>query len=149
MKTTFKFFTILLSAAIFVGCTKSPDTPALSKEEQAAKYLSGTGNKVWRLKAVKVNDVPQVLTASQLMYTKTYTMVASETTKGTFTDYDNYFGDWNMKGASAFQEVFQQIGGGSYGFRDYTIISLNETTLNAYYIDLTTKIKVEELYNAY
>ena len=144
MKTTFTFITLLLAAIIFVGCNKGSDTPALSKEEQAAKYLTGTGNKLWRLKAVQVNGVPQVLTSP---YTKTYTLVAPQTTQGKFTDYDNYYGDWTLKGAAAMQEVFQQIGRPSYGTRDYTILELNESTLSMYYV--ANGQKVEELYHAY
>lgn len=143
MKTTFTLFTILLTAALFTGCSKTTEVP-LTKEEQAARYLTGTGNKLWRLKAIKVNDVPQTITSP---YTKTYTMVAPQTTQGKFTDYDNYFGDWTMKGATAMQEVFQQIGGTGYGVRDYTIVMLNDTVLDMYYV--ANNQKVEELYNAY
>jgi hypothetical protein len=144
MKTTFKLFTISLFAAIVTGCGKDPVTPALTKEEQVAKYLTGTGNKIWHLKAIKVNNVPQNFNSA---YTKTYNMVFPQTTQGKFADFDNYFGDWTMKGATAMQEVFQQIGGGGFGMRDYTIISVSETTLNMYYVASNTK--VEELYNAY
>src|SRR6478735_978277 len=114
MKTTFTFFTAIFLMVLLVGCSKNPDT-MLTKEEQVAKLLSGNGNKLWRLKAVKVNDVPQQLTSAQLMYTKTYTLVGPQTTQGKFTDYDNYYGDWTLKGASAMQEIFQQIGRPSYG----------------------------------
>jgi len=146
MKTTFTFLTGIFLTVILAGCSKDPDTH-LTKEEQVAQFLSGNGNRVWRLKAIKVNDVPQQLTTAQLMYTKTYTMVAPQTTQGKFTDYDNYYGEWTMLGATAMKEIFQQIGGGGYGKRDYTILLINDNTLNMYYVDNNTK--VEELYNAF
>ncbi|NCI47917.1 hypothetical protein [Sediminibacterium soli] len=145
MKTAYLIVALVI-VAVFSACTKN-DGPSLSKEEQAAQLLTGTGNRVWKLKAVKVNNIPQTLTTTQAQYTKTYTMPAPSKVQGTFTDSDNYFGDWNMKGAAALQETFQQIGGTGFGYRDYTIITLTANTLNLYYVQ--NNAKVEELYNAY
>ena len=84
---------------------------------------------------------------SQAKYTKTYTLPSPNTVQGNFTDSDNYFGDWNMKGAAALQEIFQQIGGTGYGYRDYTIVTLTANTLDVYYVQ--NNAKVEEVYYAY
>lgn len=147
MKATAIFLNLLLLAAVFSGCVKSPDTPALTKEEQVAQLLSGTGNKVWRLRGIKENNIDVALTAAQMKYTKTYTLVAPNTIHGTFSDYDGYMGDWNMKGASAVQETFALIGGAGFGIRDYTILSINDSMLSMFYV--ANNKKIEELYRAY
>jgi hypothetical protein len=148
MKATAIFLHLFLLAAVFSGCEKNSGTPVLTKEEQVAQMLSGGGNRVWRLKALKENNVDVALTASQLKYTKTYTLVAPNTTRGTFTDYDGYSGDWYMKGASSMEETFVQMGGG-FAKRDYIILSITENTLSMHYVDLRTAKKIEEHYRAY
>lgn len=146
MKTAYLIIVMLSVFVAFSSCSKN-DGSSLTKEEQAALVLSGGGNKVWHLKEVKVNNVTQALTASQAKYTKTYTLPSPNTVQGNFTDSDNYFGDWNMKGAAALQEIFQQIGGTGYGYRDYTIVTLTANTLDVYYVQ--NNAKVEEVYYAY
>lgn len=149
MKATAIFLHLFLLAAAFSGCVKNPDTPVLTKEEQVAQMLSGSGNKVWRLRGVKENNVEVALTTSQLKYTKTYTLVAPNTIRGTFTDYDGYTGDWTMKGASSMEETFALIGGLGFSRRDYIILSISDTMLSMYYIDVRNNKKIEELYRAY
>jgi hypothetical protein len=145
MKATAIFLNLLLLAAVFSGCEKSPDTPALTKEEQVAQLLSGGSNKVWRLRGSKENNVEVALTTSQLQYTKTYTLIYPSTTQGPFSDSDGEKGDWTMKGSSALQEIFAHNGG--FANRDYTIISITANMLSMYYVDNNKKI--EELYRAY
>jgi hypothetical protein len=147
MKTTAILLHLFLLAALFSGCVKNPDTPSLTKEEQVAQLLSGGGNRVWRLRGLKENNVEVALTTSQLKYTKTYTLVAPNTTHGHFSDYDGYTGDWNMKGSSAMQEIFAQIGGAGFSNRDYTILSITDNMLSMFYV--ANNKKIEELYRAY
>jgi hypothetical protein len=145
MKATAILLNLLLLAAMFSGCEKNPDTPALTKEEQVAQLLSGGGNRVWRLRGSKENNIEVALTTAQLSYTKTYTLVYPKTTQGGFSSSDGENGDWTMKGSSALQEIFAQTGG--FANRDYTILSITENMLSMYYV--ANNKKIEELYRAY
>ena len=147
MKTTAILLNLFLLAAVLSGCEKNSGAPVFTKEEQVAQLLSGGGNRVWRLRGLKENNIEVALTTAQLKYTKTYTMVAPNTTHGHFADYDGYTGDWNMKGSSAMQEVFAQISGAGFGNRDYTILSITDNMLSMYYV--ANNKKIEELYRAY
>ncbi len=149
MKTTLTLLTICFFTAIFCSCGKDAVPVVLTKEEQVAKMLTGNGNKVWRLRAMKVNNADISLTSDQQKYTKTYTMVAPQTIMGTFTDSDGYIGDWNMQGAGAIYEEFSQIGGAGFGVRPYKIITITDTELRMSYVGPVTMMKIEELYHAY
>lgn len=142
MKTAFTL-TILL-AFILTGCNKS-DVPALTPEEQVGQFVSGDGNKLWHLKAVYQNDVLQTLTATQLLYTKTFTLTTGEKIKGTYTDND-YKGTWKLKGQYTLHIEFNDAQG-RYNQIDYDIISVSDNKLDISYIANNTKI--EEVYYAY
>ncbi len=95
---------VLIGCFIFTSCTKSD--PPLTPEQQVVQYLTGTGNKYWRIKEIYVNAVPVALTSSQLEYFKTYTIYASiETNSGTFVDKDNSMGTWELKTAGHITET--------------------------------------------
>src|SRR6478609_1387791 len=95
---------VFLSCLIFTACSKS-DEP-IEPKQQVVKYLTGLGNKVWRIKEIYVNGVKQTLTTSQLAYTKTYTTyLYNESYTGVFSDSDGSLGNWKIVNATLIHET--------------------------------------------
>lgn len=144
MKTTFKFLTLIFCAALFTGCSKN-DVSALSEEQQVIKWLTGDGNRYWRLRHVFINDVQQTLTSNQLQYNKTYTLTPGQTDQGTFTNYDGYKGTWTLNSKKLIREKIITGTGAIEIF--VTILRISETDLEIEYIANATSSR--EVYYAY
>ncbi len=153
MKTNFTLLFILISSILFVGCSGSKDV-AETREERVVRYLTGVGNKVWRLKAVYVNQVPQTLTDYQMKYTKTYTSDPSNTDPlnvktGTFVNSDGYAGKWRLPSASDLRETYLNNPNGPVPVT-YVINEISESTLDIESFPTTGgMILVREVYYAY
>jgi hypothetical protein len=149
MKTTFTLLNIIFCAALFAGCGK--DVPALTDEQQVVKWLTGDGNRYWRLRHVYINDIPQTLTANQLLYNKTYTLTPGQTDQGTFTNYDGDKGTWVLNSKKLIREKLITITSTNEFFM--TILKISETDLEIEYVvkasPTTPSTSAREVYYAY
>ncbi|MBV9989230.1 MAG: hypothetical protein JO301_16240, partial [Chitinophagaceae bacterium] len=136
---------LLISFFILTGCSKGPEVTPLTAEEKLAKLLTADGNRLWHLKAVYQNDTLQTLTASQLTYTKTFTLGAGQTSQGSFTDND-LKGTWKVMTGSSFYLEFYSAAGKFYHL-DCNVLSISETKLDFSYP--YNMVKNEEVYYAY
>ncbi len=128
MKTTTTFLTILICSILFVGCSKSQDD-VVPADVKVARLLTGLGNRVWHLKEVYMNNVPQTLSDPQKVYTKTYTVNASKLTTGTYIDSDGQTGTFNVTDANHTEEAFV-TGSGVGLIVTYTVNEITETKLD-------------------
>jgi hypothetical protein len=144
MKTMFKFLTIIFCATLFTSCSKK-DVSTLTDEQQVVKWLTGDGNRYWRLRHLYINDVEQVLTANQLQYNKTYTLTPGQTDQGTFTNVDGLNGTWTLNSKKLIREKIITTTGAVELFM--TIIKISETALEIEYIINNTSAR--EVYYAY
>jgi hypothetical protein len=132
MKTRFTFLAILISTILFMGCSGSKEVPE-TRDERIVRYLTGAGNKVWRLKEVWVNQVQQTLTDYQMKYTKTYTSNPSNADPlniktGTFVNSDGFSGKWTLDGTDL-KENYLNNPNGPLPAR-YAINTITETKLD-------------------
>ena len=142
MKMKLLFFTIVLSAALFTGCSKTVDVP-ISNEQKVVNFLTGVGNRYWRLTKISVNTIDQPLTNDQLKFTKTYTINTTQTFAGTFTNSDGYNGKWALNGPINLIEVINNNPAGPVQI-SYIINEITETKLD---IEYTANFKtVREVY---
>ena len=145
MKLTLQLFTFVFCAALFAGCSKTNEV-TITREQQVVNYLTGNGNKVWRLTNIFVNSVEQTLTSDQLKYTKTYSISPTQTLAGTFTNTDGNKGKWALNGPISLIEIIQNNPAGPVQI-SYIINGITENKLD---IEYTANFKtVRELYNAY
>ena len=145
MKTILSFFTLTCCFILFTGCSKT-DAPVISQKQQDVNYLVGIGNKVWRLKQVFVQTVPQTLTDAQMKYTKTYTLDPSSPFSGNFTNSDGYNGSWKINDSRELKETILNNPAGSVQVL-YDINNLTDSKLDIQY---TQNLKtVREVYYAY
>jgi len=101
---SFKSILLLLVVCITLAACSKPDE--INPQKQVTQYLTGLGNRYWRVKEIYVNTVKTVLTTSQLDYYKTYTIDASsELYSGTFVDANNFAGNWMLKGTDHIMET--------------------------------------------
>jgi uncharacterized protein (DUF779 family) len=86
----------MLVIVSLMSCNKK-EIP-LSKEEQVITYLTGVGNRYWKIRELYINTIPQSLTAAQLGYWKVYTLsISTQDAKGgSFTDESGYRGTWTL-----------------------------------------------------
>lgn len=145
MKTVISLFTITICFFLFTGCTKS-DPPALTQQQQDVNNLVGMGNKVWRLKQVFIQAIPQTLTDAQMKYTKTYTLDPSSLFSGSFTDSDGFSGTWKLNPSRELKETIMNNPSGSIQI----LYDVNDVTESKLDIEYTQNLKtVREVYNAY
>ena len=145
MKTTLQFFAIMFCAILFVGCSKNGDAP-ISAEQKVVNFLTGTGNRYWKLNKVFVNGVEQALTSDQKKYTKTYTISLTQAFAGTFTNSDGYVGKWLLSGPSNLIETINNNQQGPVQV-PYIINEIGETQLD---IEYTLNFKtIREVYYAH
>ena len=121
----FKFFAILFCAFLFTGCSKNE--LVLTDEQQVIRYLTGSGNKVWFLSKIFINDVQQVLTANQLKFNKTYTLSPGATEMGRFTNSDDDTGTWTLDNKKTLTETIDNRSRPVQFINK--IIKINETSL--------------------
>ncbi|MES2373690.1 MAG: hypothetical protein V4557_14015 [Bacteroidota bacterium] len=96
---------LLLGCFLLTACTKTDDPP-LTPEQQVLQYLTGVGNRFWRIKEIYVNNIKTTLTTAQLDYNKTYTHYGYiETNTGVFSDSDGLIGNWELKGTGQIKET--------------------------------------------
>lgn len=145
MKTVITLFTITICFILFTGCTKS-DPPALTQLQQDVNSLVGIGNKVWHLKQIYIQTIPQTLTDAQMKYTKTYTLDPSGANKGSFTDSDGFTGTWKINDSRELKEIIMNNPAGAI-LKDYEINDITDTKLDIWYL-ANLKI-VREVYYAY
>lgn len=145
MKTVITLFTITICFILFTGCTKS-DPTVISQQQQDVNNLVGMGNKVWRLKQVYIQTIPQTLTDAQMKYTKTYTLDPSSSFSGSFTNSDGFSGTWKLNTSRELKEIIMNNPGGSVQL----LYDVNEITEFKLDIQYTQNLKtVREVYNAY
>ena len=119
-KQRFIILTALSFVCLFFSC--STKEVVLTPEQQLIQYLTGTGNRYWRIRELYQNDVKQTLTAAQLSYTKTYTIGVGANAKeniGTWNDANGFAGTWEVKDVKRMEETVQNAPAG--------IITLNLT----------------------
>lgn len=145
MTSRLSFLTILIFTLLLTGCSKTNDVVE-TPEAKLVRLLTGVGNKYWHLNKMFINTVPQSLTSSQLMYTKTYTINPSVSDAGIFSDSDGLTGKWTITGSKQFYESF--VTGGGVGIQlDYTVLDITETSMD---IQFKSNNKlVEQIYYAY
>ena len=145
MKTVIILFTITICFILFTGCTKS-DPTALTQQQQDVNNLVGMGNKVWRLKQVYVQSIPQTLTDAQMKYIKTYTLDPASSFSGSFTNSDGFSGTWKLNTSRELKETIMNNPAGSIQLL-YDVNDITEFKLDIQY---TQNLKtVREVYNAY
>lgn len=145
MKTILTFLTIASCFILFSGCSKT-DAPVITQQQQDVNYLVGIGNKVWRLKQVFVQTVPQTLTDAQMKYTKTYTLDPASAFSGTFTNSDGFNGTWKINTSRELKETIMNNPAGSVQVI-YDVLNLTDSKLDIQY---TMNLKtVREVYYAY
>lgn len=121
---------LLVGCIILAACSK-PDE--ISPEQQVTQYLTGLGNRYWRIKELYINNVKTVLTTSQLNYYKTYTINASgEQYSGSFTDANNFAGNWMLKGKDHIIETITNAVAGSVPL-DLTINAIDPNNMDVQY----------------
>jgi hypothetical protein len=122
---------VLLSCVLSIACSKT-DEPVEPKQ-QVVQYLTGLGNKIWRIQEVYVNGTKQTLTASQLTYTKTYTTYGySEAYTGVFSDSDGSLGNWKVVDATHIHDTITNNPGGNIDL-DLTIRHLDANNMDVEY----------------
>ena len=139
------FLITILSPILFSGCSKTAEVP-LTREEEVVKYLTGSGNLVWKLSKVFVNNVAQTLTVDQQKYTKTYTISPSQALAGTFTNSDGNKGKWALNGPIQLIEVINNNMAGPVQLI-YTINEISSNSLDIEYIANLTSVR--EVYRIY
>ena len=145
MKTTLTLLTLTFAFILFTGCSKT-DAPVISQQQQDVNYLVGIGNKVWRLKQVFVQTVPQTLTDAQMKYTKTYTLDPSSSFSGSFTNSDGFNGTWKLNTSRELKETIINNPAGSVQVL-YDVNGITDSKLDIQYtLNLKT---VREVYYAY
>lgn len=145
MKTVITLFTITICFILFTGCTKS-DPPVISQQQQNVNNLVGMGNKVWRLRQVYIQTIPQTLTDAQMKYTKTYTLDPASSFSGSFTNSDGFSGTWKLNTSRELKETITNNPAGSIQLL-YDVNDITEFKLDIQY---TQNLKtVREVYNAY
>lgn len=103
----------LLSITLLLACSEKE--VALTPIEQTKKYLTGSGNRYWRLKEAYVNGTRITLSGSQLTFYKTYTVSLNATdpeNTGTFTDADGFRGSWILSDVTTLKETIDNAPGG-------------------------------------
>lgn len=137
--------TMCFAAILFSGCSK-PDGEIMTPRDQNVKFLTGDGNRVWRLKNIYVNNLQVVMTDAQMRYTKTYTINPAQAYTGSFVNSDGYTGKWRMITDLQLNEVFSNNPAGGVAI-DYYINEISATLLD---IEYTSNLKtVREVYHAY
>jgi len=145
MKTLITFITILFCSILFLGCSKSSDTP-VTPEAKLAALLTGSGNRYWHLSKQSINNVQQSLTDFQKTYTMTFTIDPSKTNAGVFTNSDGTTGTWVITGSVNFVESFVSTGGVGLQLT-YLVNNITDNSLDIQY-SANNKL-VEEVYYAY
>jgi hypothetical protein len=104
---------LLIGCLLLTACSKNDDPPP-TPEQQVLQYLTGIGNRFWRIKEIYVNNVKTILTSSQLDYNKTYTHYGyTEDNTGVFSDSDGLIGSWELKGTGQIKETITNNPGGN------------------------------------
>ncbi len=130
---------------ILTGCSKT-DAPVISQQQQDVNYLVGIGNKVWHLKQVYIQTVPQTLTDAQMKYTKTYTLDPTSPFAGSFTDSDGFTGTWKLNASRELKETIINNPAGSIQI----LWDVNDITDGKLDIQYTQNLKtVRHVYYAY
>ena len=128
---SFKSILLLLVVCITLAACSKPDE--ITPEQQVTQYLTGLGNRYWRIKELYVNNVKTVLTTAQLDYYKTYTINAvGERYSGTFTDANNFIGNWILKGKDHIMETITNAVVGSVPL-DLTINLIDANNMDVQY----------------
>lgn len=123
---------LLLGCFLLTACSKTDD-PALTPEQQVLQYLTGIGNRFWRIKEIYVNNVKTTLTSAQLDYNKTYTHYGyTEDNTGVFSDSDGLIGTWEIKGTAQIKETITNNAGGPVVI-DLTINHLDTNNMDVEY----------------
>jgi hypothetical protein len=104
---------LLIGCLLLTACSKNDDPPP-TPEQQVLQYLTGIGNRFWRIKEIYVNNVKTILTSSQLDYNKTYTHYGyTEDNTGVFSDSDGLIGSWELQGTGQIKETITNNPGGN------------------------------------
>jgi len=146
MKKAIAFITILFCSILFFGCSKDPGTTPETPEAKLARLLTGSGNRYWHLSKQLINNIQQSLTDFQKTYTKTYTVDASKTNAGFFTNSDGTSGTWTITGSVNYVESFVSAGGVGLQL-NYLVNNITDNSLDIQY-SANNKL-VEEVYYAY
>ncbi len=121
---------MLVICITLAACSK-PDE--ITPEQQVTQYLTGLGNRYWRIKELYVNNVKTVLTTSQLSYYKTYTISATgEQYSGSFSDANGFAGNWILKGKDHIMETITNTVNGSVPL-DLTINAIDTNNMDVQY----------------
>lgn len=146
MKNVLNHIMIMCFAAILLsGCSK-PGPEIMTPRDQNVKFLTGDGNRYWRLKAIYVNNLQVVLSDAQMRFSKTYTVNPAQAYTGTFVNSDGYTGKWRMLTDLQLNEVLTNNPPGGI-IIDYYINEISATLLDMEY---TSNLKtVREVYYAF
>ncbi|MBV9988296.1 MAG: hypothetical protein JO301_11485 [Chitinophagaceae bacterium] len=88
---------ISMVAILIMGIACNKTTVSLSSREQTVQYLTGTGNRYWKIRELYINGVQQTLTSAQLDYWKVYTVpIGDPDAPGSFSTMDGYIGSWEL-----------------------------------------------------
>jgi len=120
------YILILFSLLLMMGCSKDGYKDPVTKQISIlVKNSSSTGK--WKLSSLKKGTVPQVLTATQLAYVKSYTADFK------FSDTDGLKGTWVMPTTDSLMAVFTNFSSGVSVKQSYKINSISDTQLNLNY----------------
>jgi hypothetical protein len=133
LRTFYKSISLLLACCLLLTACSKTDDPPLTPEQQVLQYLTGVGNRFWRIKELYVNNVKTTLTVAQLDYNKTYTHYGyTEDRTGVFSDSDGSLGNWELKGAGQLKETITNNPGGLIVL-DLTINLLDANNMDVEY----------------
>lgn len=137
---------LLLISLIFTACSKSEE-PVITPEQKVLQFLTGTGNRFWRIKEIYVNGVKVTLTTAQLEYNKTYTHYGyTEDNTGIFSDSDGSRGNWELMGTGKIKETITNNAGGNITL-DIIINLLDANNMDVEYTKNGTTVR--SVYFAY
>jgi hypothetical protein len=107
----------------------------ISPEEQAVKYITGLGNRYWKIRELYINGTAQSLTAAQLDYWKVYTLSISspDAMGGSFADASGLLGSWTLnKTGTKIDETVDNLPGGPVSYL-LTILKLGPNDMDVEY----------------
>jgi hypothetical protein len=121
---------LILSLA---ACNKKVEV--LTPEEQAMKYITGLGNRYWKIRELYINGAPQPLSAAQLDYWKVYTLTISnpDALGGSFADESGFQGSWALsQTGKKIDERVENLPGGPV-FYVLTVLKLGPNDMDVEY----------------
>jgi hypothetical protein len=133
MRSTRQVALVVLFSMSLAACNKKVEV--LSPEEQAVKYITGLGNRYWKIRELYVNGTPQSLTAAQLGYWKVYTLsiISPDAMGGRFADASGLLGSWTLsKTGTKIDETVENLPGGPVSYV-LTILKLGPNDMDVEY----------------